>query len=73
MSWAQRLRRVFQIDVTSCEHCGGQLRVIACIDQPDAIRRIVTSLGRISPGNNLGEPSARAPPHTTLPLVPATN
>jgi hypothetical protein len=30
MSWAQRLRRVFAIDIETCPECGGKLRVIAC-------------------------------------------
>jgi hypothetical protein len=30
MSWAQRLKRVFAIDIESCPECGGKLRVIAC-------------------------------------------
>ena len=32
MSWAQRLKRVFQLDPSSCEGCGGQVRVIACVE-----------------------------------------
>jgi hypothetical protein len=27
MTWAQRLKRVFKLDLTSCEGCGGQVRV----------------------------------------------
>jgi len=29
MTWAQRLKRVFRIDIETCEHCGGAVRVIA--------------------------------------------
>jgi hypothetical protein len=29
MTWAQRLKRVFAIDIEACPHCGGTLRVIA--------------------------------------------
>ena len=25
MTWAQRLKRVFNIDIETCEHCGGQV------------------------------------------------
>jgi hypothetical protein len=34
MSWAQRLRRVFAIDIETCRQCGGHLRVIASIEAP---------------------------------------
>jgi hypothetical protein len=30
-SWAQRLKRVFNIDIEVCGHCGGSVKVIACI------------------------------------------
>jgi len=28
MTWAQRLKRVFNIDVSTCGHCGGTLRIV---------------------------------------------
>jgi len=34
MSWMQRLRRVFAIDISTCPRCGGKVRVIAAITQP---------------------------------------
>jgi len=39
MSWAQRLKRVFAIDIEMCEKCGGPVRVIACIEDPEVIGR----------------------------------
>ncbi len=41
MRWAQRLQRVFDIDVETCTACGGRLRVIACIDDPVVIHKIL--------------------------------
>lgn len=41
MSWAQRLKRVFSIDVTTCVHCGGAVRIVASIEEPAAIRAIL--------------------------------
>jgi len=29
MTWAQRLKRVFKIDILTCEHCGGAVKVAA--------------------------------------------
>lgn len=34
MSWAQRLKRLFNIAIQSCEHCGGAVRIIASIEDP---------------------------------------
>ena len=30
MTWAQRLKRVFNIDIATCSACGGAVKVIAC-------------------------------------------
>ena len=46
MTWAQRLKRVFSIDVTTCEQCGGPVRVIACIEEPTVITRILSHLAQ---------------------------
>ena len=46
MSWMQRLKRVFAIDIVSCRRCGGQLRVIACIEDPELIERILRCVER---------------------------
>ena len=34
MSWAQRLKRVFSIEIERCEHCGGAVKIIATIEDP---------------------------------------
>lgn len=31
MTWMQRLKRVFAIDIETCPECGEKLRVVACI------------------------------------------
>jgi len=41
LSWAERLKRVFQIDIEQCPRCGGHLRVIAAITQPDVIQKVL--------------------------------
>jgi hypothetical protein len=38
MTWAQRLKRVFNIDVSICQKCGGDAKVIACIDLRGMLR-----------------------------------
>lgn len=41
LSWMQRLKRVFAIDIETCPECGGKLRVIACIEDPPLIAKIL--------------------------------
>ena len=53
MSWAQRLRRVFEIDVSRCPRCGAALRVLAVITEPRVIAAILA---------HLEARAARAPP-----------
>ena len=46
MSWAQRLKRVFNIDINIevCDRCGGSVKVVACIKDQDVIDRILAHL-----------------------------
>ena len=55
MSWMQRLKRVFHIDIERCDVCGGTLRVIACIETTELIETILTHLAA-------REAHPRAPP-----------
>ena len=44
MSWAKRLKRVFGVDIEACARCGGKLQVIASIEEPEVIARILAHL-----------------------------
>ncbi len=44
MTWARLLKRVFDIDVERCV-CGGKLKLIAVIEEPDVIRKILAHIG----------------------------
>ena len=44
MTWMQRLKRVFNIDIKTCERCGGKVKVIASIEDPDVIAHILKHL-----------------------------
>jgi hypothetical protein len=44
MTWAQRLKRVFDIDIDTCCECGGDVKIIASIEDPVVIRTILTHL-----------------------------
>ncbi len=45
MSWAKLLKRVFAIDITICPQCGGTLTILAAIEDPTVIAKILTHLG----------------------------
>nr|QLJ19206.1 transposase [Proteus mirabilis] len=63
MSWAQRLKRVFSIDVTACVHCGGTVRIVASIEEPTAIRAILAHFEKHGAREEAHyRPAARAPP-----------
>ncbi len=55
----QRLKRVFTIDIETCPDCGGKLRVIACIEDPLLISKI---LGHVQRREAAATRQARAPP-----------
>jgi len=62
MTWAQRLKRVFRIDIDTCEHCGGAVRIIASIEDPAVIEKILAHTER----RDAASPHApRAPPATS--------
>jgi hypothetical protein len=45
----QRLKRLFAIDIETCPDCGGTLRVIACIEDPPLIAKILGHVRPMSP------------------------
>jgi len=45
MSWARLLKRVFDIDIKRCPNCGGALKIIAAIEDPPVIVKILSHLG----------------------------
>ena len=64
MNWARRLKRVFGIEIEGCAHCGGRLRIIASVEEPEVIAKILSHLERTAPEQYQAEPplGARAPP-----------
>ena len=61
MSWMQRLKRVFAIDIETCPDCGGKLRVISCVEDPPLSAKI---LGHIERRETLITGAPRAPPES---------
>ena len=65
MTWTQRLKRVFNIDMQTCSACGGAVKVIACIQDPTVIEKILTHLNVYAPTVQAPLPNSQAPPQTT--------
>jgi hypothetical protein len=73
MTWTQRLKRVFDIDVETCSRCGGAVKATAdtsdrCIEDQQLIDKTLFHLKKkdgipLSPG---ALPAAKAPPQTSL-------
>ena len=65
MTWSQRLKRVFDIDIKTCQTCGATMKVIACIEDPEVIRKILTHMDAIAPATAPAAlPKPRASPQT---------
>jgi len=70
MTWAQRLKRVFNIDVETCDKCGGDLRIIASIEDPAVILKILAHLDNTaSSAATALLPDCRASPSLPLGLL----
>lgn len=46
MTWSRCFKRVFDIDTQTREACGGTVRVIAAIEDPVVIRKMLDHLDR---------------------------
>ena len=44
--WAELLRLVFEVDVTVCARCGGEMRMLAFVTEPAVVKRILAHLER---------------------------
>ena len=63
LTWAQRLKRVFNIDIETCRACGGAMKVIACIDDSAVIKKILDHLKeKVETTEPNPLPESRAPP-----------
>jgi hypothetical protein len=63
ITWTQRLKRVINIDIEICDKCGGDVRIIASIEDPAVIRKIPTHPDTKAIHADI-LPQCRAPPGT---------
>ena len=65
-NWARLIQKIYEVDPLVCPKCSGEMRVIAFIEDPDVIKKILKHLGlwdvRRKPC-----PVANAPPINVFP------
>jgi hypothetical protein len=44
-AWARLIKQVYEVDPLVCPRCAGAMRIIAFLEQPDVIAKILTHLG----------------------------
>ena len=44
-AWARLIKQVYEVDPFMCPRCTGPMRIIAFIEQPEVIEKILTHLG----------------------------
>jgi hypothetical protein len=67
MTWARRLKRVFGIEIEQCVRCGGRLTVIASIEEPELVERILAHRRERGDEDASASPlGPRAPPQAEL-------
>jgi hypothetical protein len=58
--WAMLLARIYEVFPLTCPKCGGEMRIIAFIDDPTEVKKILTHLGEPTAAPILA--AARGPP-----------
>ena len=66
MTRAQRLKRVFNIDIETCPACGGSARIVACIEDPEVIGKILAHLAGKTTDLEATRPPSRGLPQLGL-------
>ncbi len=59
-SWARLLKKIYEVNPLRCPHCGSEMQIIAWIEQPEVIRKILRHL-------DLWERPQRSPPPKLFP------
>lgn len=65
-AWARLIAKVYEVNPLVCPRCGSEMKVVAVIDQEDAIYKILRHLGLLAPEES------RAPPATGPPAASAS-
>jgi len=69
-AWAKLIRKVYEVDPLKCPKCGAQMRVIALIEDPAVIERILSWLGLWESRQAVGPSPPTGPPNLPLSYHP---
>ena len=61
-NWARLIQKIYEVDHLTCAKCQGKMRIIAFIERPDVIKKILRHLG-------LWDRKARPPPKNVDPKI----
>ena len=64
LTWAVLLARVFEVDALVCPRCGGRMKLVAALTDPDSIRDYLTGVGL--PADPPAMTPARPPPQQDM-------
>ena len=71
-NWARLIQKVYEVDPLACPKCGGTMRIMAVIDEPAVIRRILKHLRLWNLYPKQPDHPARAPPWPPGATIPLT-
>ena len=63
MNWARRLKRVFGVEIEACARCGGRLKIIARIEEPQVIAKMLSHMQKVAPDGRHQEATAAGQGH----------
>jgi hypothetical protein len=64
-SWAQLIKRIYEVDPLVCPSCGGEMKVIAFITEHDVVDAILRHLAKTEARSPRGPPGAATLPATS--------
>jgi len=70
-TWAALMRRAFDLDVLRCPRCAGPMELIATVDDPSVIHRILAHLALPSARDDPESAAVVFPPRATSPHPPS--
>ncbi len=69
-TWALLMRRAFDLDVLRCPRCSGRMQLIATIEDPAVIQRILAHLGLPRTRDDPPPPWSMTTPGSEQPTLP---